>query len=347
MWNSRATTAHSCCHDKKIRHESALTCILCPCNNLTSYISCVLHQVAATQARHYVFAHAGLPGQNCEMGAVDSVFEAIARRCPHNVPDCWPTDANERQRLVVCTRGFFGLDWAYSVDCHVNDHRQRRTTPAQSARYRDATIITIPDGHASSIGAKISTFLSSAGGASDLAFGGEALCPHCADGISQTMCEWRLLPHSAENAPDRLFFKSAEVFRGAPGERPAPSLKLTLAAEYSLVGVSYHFAVGGSSTRNHFTTQFRANGTWFKYDCLAGGSVPSSQDFDSSWHSSSIHMLAYLKTSMCVQASAAPSNSADMSPPDSPCGVQRDHFIVPSPPDSPCGVRRDHEPHQR
>ena len=38
------------------------------------------------------------------MGAVASVFEAIARRCPENTPDPWTKDINEQRRLVVATR---------------------------------------------------------------------------------------------------------------------------------------------------------------------------------------------------------------------------------------------------
>ncbi|CAM9513987.1 unnamed protein product, partial [Ectocarpus fasciculatus] len=40
---------------------------------------------------------------------------------------------------------------------------------------------------------------------------------------------------------------------------------------YSLVGLSYHIAHGGSRKKNHFVTQLRVRGRWHKYDCLAGG----------------------------------------------------------------------------
>ena len=92
------------------------------------------------------------------MGAVASVFEAIARRCPENTPDPWTKDINKQRRLVVATRRVLGLDWSYKVDCNVHDHNQRRTTPDQTATYRDATITTIPEAQGSSIGGKITEF---------------------------------------------------------------------------------------------------------------------------------------------------------------------------------------------
>ena len=79
------------------------------------------------------------------MGAVASVFEAIARRYPENTPDPRTKDINKQRRLVVATRRVLGLDWSYKVDCNVHDHNQRRTAPDQTATYRDATIITIPE----------------------------------------------------------------------------------------------------------------------------------------------------------------------------------------------------------
>ena len=101
------------------------------------------------------------------MGAVASVFEAIARRCPENTPDPWTKDINEQRRLVVATRRVLGLDWSYKIDCNVHDHNQRCITPDQTATYRDATIITIPEAQASSMGGKITEFFESQG-ASDL-----------------------------------------------------------------------------------------------------------------------------------------------------------------------------------
>ncbi|CAN0259467.1 unnamed protein product, partial [Ectocarpus sp. 12 AP-2014] len=45
-----------------------------------------------------------------------------------------------------------------------------------------------------------------------------------------------------------------------------------MGAAYSLVGVPYQIALGGSR-KNHFVTQLRVRGRWHKYDCLAGGAV--------------------------------------------------------------------------
>ena len=86
------------------------------------------------------------------MGAVASVSKAIARRYPENTLDPRTKDINKQRRLVVATRRVLGLDWSYKVDCNVHDYNQRRTTPDQTATYRDVTIITIPDAQASSIG---------------------------------------------------------------------------------------------------------------------------------------------------------------------------------------------------
>ena len=97
------------------------------------------------------------------MGAVASVFEAIARRYLENTPVPWTNDINEQRRLVVATGCVSGIDWSYKVDCNVHDHNQRRTAPDQTATYRDATIITIPEAQASSIGGKITEFFQSPG----------------------------------------------------------------------------------------------------------------------------------------------------------------------------------------
>ena len=205
------------------------------------------------------------------MGAVASVLGAIARRCPENTPDPWTKGINEQRRLVVATRRVLGLDWSYKVDCNVHDHNQRRTTPDQTATCRDATIITISEAQASSIGGKITEFFESPG-ASDLSIQGQTICPHCAADIIITMFDW--LPCTPGNAPDRLFFRSVRVFTGNYGQSPTPSLSLTFGADYSLVDISYHLPVGLSAERNHFTSQFRSRGRWIKYDCLDGGIIP-------------------------------------------------------------------------
>ena len=249
------------------------------------------------------------------MGAVASVFEAIARRCPEYTPNPWTKDVNEQRRLVLATRRALGLDWNYEVDCNVDDHNQRRVTPAQTATYRDATVITIPETQASSIGEKITEFFESPE-ASDLSIPGQTICPHCAAGTTITMCSWTLLPCTPDNAPDRLFFRSFGVFAGNYGQSPTPSLSLTFGAEYSLVGISYHLPTGLSSERNHFTSQFRSRGRWIKYDCLDGGITSSSPEFNPSWNQAFIHMVVYLKTSLIV--ATPPPSERDPSPPSSP-----------------------------
>ena len=207
------------------------------------------------------------------MGAVASVFEAIARRCPENTPDPWTKDINEQRRLVVATRRVLGLDWSYKVDCNVHDHNERRTTADQTA-----TIITIPEAQASSIGGKITEFFESPG-ASDLSIQGQNIRPHRAADITITMCDWTLLPCTWGNALDRISVRSAGVFTGNYGQSPTPSLSLTFGAEYSLVGISYHL-VGLSAKRNYFTSQFRSRGRWNKYDCLYRGITSSSPEFN-------------------------------------------------------------------
>ena len=226
------------------------------------------------------------------MGTVTPVFEAIARLCPENTPDPWTKDINQQRRLVVATRCVLGLDWSYKVDCNVHDHNQRRTTPDQTATYRDATIITIPEAQASSIGGKTTKFFESPG-ASDLSIQGQTICPHCAADITITMCDWILLPSTLGNAPDRLFFRSAGVLTGNYGQSPTPSLSLTFGAEYSLVGISYHLPVGLSAERTHFTSQFTSRGRWIKYDYLDGGITSSSPEFNPSWNQAFIHMVVY------------------------------------------------------
>ena len=181
------------------------------------------------------------------MGAVASVFEPIARRCPENTPDLWTKVINEQRRLVVDTRRMLGLDWSYKVDCKVHGHNQRCTTPDQTATYRDDTIITIPEAQASSIGGKITELFESPG-ASDCTIQGQTICPNCAADITTTMCDWTLLPCTSGNLPDRLFFRSVGVFTGNYGQPPTPSLSLTFGAVYSLV----------AAERNHFTSQFRS-----------------------------------------------------------------------------------------
>ena len=183
-------------------------------------------QDAAIEARYVIFSHTSLPSGGSQMGAVASVFEAIARRCPENTRDLWTKDINEQRRLVVATKSVLALDCSYKVDCNVHDRNQRRTTPDQTATCRDATIITIPEAQASFIRGKITAFFESPG-ASNLSIQGQTICPHCAAGITITMCHWTLLPCTSGNAPDRLFFRSVGVFTGNYGQSPTPSLSTT------------------------------------------------------------------------------------------------------------------------
>ncbi|CAM9507416.1 unnamed protein product, partial [Ectocarpus sp. 12 AP-2014] len=108
---------------------------------------------------------------------------------------------------------------------------------------------------------------------------------YCAENIALHSCQWTLLPWTGETAPDRLFFRSSQVFEGLQGRPMSPSLTLTLGAEFSLVGVSYHLPLGGGGgSPNHFVTQMRSRGRWHKYDCLHGGLTTSSDDFDPAWY---------------------------------------------------------------
>ena len=277
------------------------------------------------------------------MGAVASVFEAIARCCPENTPDPWTKHINEQRRLVVATRRVLGLDWSYKVDCNVHDHNQRRNTPDQTATCRDATIITIPEAQASSIDGKIAEFFESPG-ASDLSIQGQTICPHCAADIIITMCDWTLLPCTSGNAPCRLFFRSIGLSSDNYGQCPTPSLSLTFGAEYSLVGISYHLPVGLSAERNHFTSQFRSRGRWIKYNCLDGGITSSSSEFNPSWNQASIHMAVYLKTYLTV-ATPAPSESGPSSSPSERNANNRYNTgTVHDEPDSPSGKNDRDEP---
>lgn len=121
----------------------------------------VSRQVAAPHALHTIFTNNGLPGLGSEMGAVASMYEVIARRCPE-VCQVWPANVNIQHNLVLSTRRAFGLDWSYSNDCTIGHHNDLRTTADQSAsRLRDATVITLPNGHFGSFQENVSEFLNS------------------------------------------------------------------------------------------------------------------------------------------------------------------------------------------
>ena len=153
---------------------------------------------------------------------------------------------------------------------------------------------------------------------------GQLLCPYCAAEFHQTSCNWTVRPWTEANAPDRLFFRSSEqVFRGVQGQPMQASPAVTLGASYSLVGVSYH--VGPShGVRNHFVSQIRLRGRWHHYDCLNGGILTSSDSFDHEWHASSLYILVYMRTSLCIAAPAAygQNQQQNHSAPGSPSGRQ-------------------------
>ena len=271
------------------------------------------------------------------MGAIASVFEAMCKKPSDDCQQPWPSDVDDRRNLVVTTRRILGLDWAYKMNCGIADHNVRRTTSDQIASYRDATVITLPDRPSSTFAKHVTDFLESEE-ASDLSIRGLSPCPFCADDLSLSMCHWQLLPFRAPEAPDRVFFRSARVFRGEGSLPPTPSMTLTLGdVDYVLVGVSYHVAVGSSAERNHFVSQFKCSGAWFKYDCMQGGSTSSSSEFDPLFHAFSVYMLAYIKKSLCRVASTAYED-----PPDSPSSrfALLEGGVYPSfehdEPDSPC-----------
>ena len=119
------------------------------------------------------------------MGAVASVFEAIAKRCPEPAHG-WPHNVNVQHNLVLFTRKAFGLDWRYSIDCTIGNHSDLHITADQSARLRNATVITVPNGNSASFQEKLDFFTS--GEASDLAIPGQSPCPYCAENIALHTC---------------------------------------------------------------------------------------------------------------------------------------------------------------
>lgn len=52
------------------------------------------------------------------------------------------------------------------------------------------------------------------GTASDLALPGGSPCPFCAESLRVNTCEWTVLAWTHDTAPDRIFFRSSEVFQG-------------------------------------------------------------------------------------------------------------------------------------
>lgn len=118
------------------------------------------------------------------------------------------------------------------------------------------------------------------------------------------------------------------------------STNLSLGAEYSLVAISYHVGVG-RDPRNHFASQLRVRGRWHRYDCFAGGIVTSSDNFDRKWHNTCVHMLVYLKSSLCI---ATPSSYTLQPARGSPSGRPRDASSPSTPSERPIFHTRDFDP---
>lgn len=148
----------------------------------------------------------------------------------------------------------FGLYWIYSNDCNISNHCELPITADQSATLRVTTIITVPNGTSASFQGKVSYFFDD-DTPSDLTIPGQPLCPYCAENICEHSCLWTLLPWTSDTAPDRIIFRSSQVFLGVNGQPMSHSMTLTLGAKFSLVEVSYHFALYGVESRNHFVTQ--------------------------------------------------------------------------------------------
>ncbi|CAM9571321.1 unnamed protein product [Ectocarpus sp. 4 AP-2014] len=199
----------------------------------------------AQRPRQAILSNSSLPGAGSQMGDVVSVSEAIAARCPQEGSRIWPDNFNDRQNWVVRTRRGFGLDWRYANSCPLGNHSNLEISPDQSAALRNATVITIPNGAATTCHEKVRDFFSS-GQALDLSIPGTSPCPFCAAGLSQTLCDWTLLPWTVHTAHNRVLFRSTEVFQGLHGRPMSPSPTLFMGAAYSLVGVSYHIAHSGS-----------------------------------------------------------------------------------------------------
>ena len=177
------------------------------------------------------------------------------------------------------------IDWRYANKGPLVDHSLLEVNPDQSARLRQVTVITIRDGSSATFQDKVTDFFGFSAPI-DLAIPGQSLCPSCADGLRQTMCDWTLLPWSPDTAPGRILSRSASVFEGIHGQPMSPSLTFTKGASYSLVGVSYFvvlyndyrtgdFLSGDRSQRDHLVSQVRIRGRWHKYDYLDGGTISS------------------------------------------------------------------------
>ena len=172
-----------------------------------------------------------------EMGAVVSVFDAMSRKCPSQGPvlNEWPTNVHAQQHMVVATRNVFGMDWRYGIDCQTSNHASLEVSAEQSVRLRDPSVIVVPTlASHQSLQDALDTFFATGSG-SDLAFGNAASpCPYCAESLHENLCQWRVLPWRADNAPDRFFLV------GSGTGATVVSLDLCLGVNYSLVAVAYH-----------------------------------------------------------------------------------------------------------
>lgn len=229
------------------------------------------------------------------------------------------------------------MDWLFNNDCPLSDHNQRTISTDQSGRLRNPSAVTIPitaSGQPFEIA--VERFFSTGSG-QDIAMPGGSLCPFCAASMHERYCQWRLLPWTSLNAPDRLFFKIAAVAVLPQQHEPATfSPTLTLGVEYSLVGVAYHTGCGLNGLPNHFVSQFRSRGSWLKYDCMDGGCTTSSVEFDRHWHANTQHLVVYLRSSLVAATSRRLSSSVYQSV----SGRQARHLD----PSSASDTRQDHVP---
>lgn len=249
-------------------------------------------QGSLAQARDEVLVHSGLPGAGSDMGTPGSIYDAATQRADgHLHPNSgWSVDFEDRHTRVLYTREALGLNSHYSTKCKVDHHQQVEVTGYLSGRWRDPAALLIPHGPPQSLQDAVNGLFMT-GSAPDISFPRPAPCPSCDNYDSASL--WSILPWGADNAPSRLFLASSRVDNDDhSGEPPVPSPELTLGIECSLVAVIY-------SIPNHFVTQFRCRGKWFKYDCMQpSGITTSSTEFDSDWYLGLQHMFVYLRASM-------------------------------------------------
>ena len=112
----------------------------------------------------------------------------------------WPSNVDQHRRVIRTRSRDFGLGWRYANNCSVGGHNMLPVTPDHSARLRHATVITIPCGAPTTFQDRVIEFFES-DAASDLAVPTQSLCPYCADGVHETMCDWTLLQWTPQTAP--------------------------------------------------------------------------------------------------------------------------------------------------